>query len=109
MIYYARRKGENYGSDNNKVDNSISGSWTQFGLIEDTDLIIDFQAVLWDCETVGGFLRLRDAYKDEIFYYVADGSRPAVELLDSPMTVRLPLQYFTNISSCSIRIWGKYV
>lgn len=108
MIYYARRRGENYGSDNNKVDNTISGSWTQFGLEEDANRIIDFQAVYWDCETVGGFLRLRDAYDDEIFYYIADGSTPAIELLDSSMTIRLPIEYLTNVSSCSIRIWGKY-
>ena len=109
MIYYARRKGENYGSDSNKVDNAISGSWTQFGLEEDDDRIIDFQAVYWDCETNGAFLRLRDAYDDVIYYRVSTAIPMAEpEILTSFITVRLPIYYLTNEASSSIRIWGKY-
>lgn len=107
MTYYARRKGENYGSDNNKVDDSISGSWTQFGLIEDADLIINFQAVYWDGSS-GNFLMLRDAYDDVIYYNVSATAMLEPEILISPITIRLPITYLTNEASSSIRIWGKY-
>lgn len=108
MIYYARRKGENFGNNENKVDVSISGSWTQFGLVEDTDRIIDFQAVYWDGSS-GNFLALRDAYDNVIYYNVSAAAMVEPEILVSPITIRLPIKYLTNEASSSIRIWGKYV
>lgn len=108
MIYYARRKGENYGDDNNKVDVSVSGSWMQFGLEEDNDRVIDFQAVYWDGSD-GNFLTLRDKYGDVIYYNVSAAAMVEPEILISPITVRLPIEYLTNEASSSIRIWGKYV
>ena len=107
MVYYARRKGENYGSDNNKVDNVVSGSWTQFGLIEDAGLIIDFQAIYWDGSS-GNFLTLRDAYDNVIYYNVSAAQMVEPEILISPITIRLPIKYLTNEASSSIRIWGKF-
>ena len=108
MIYYARRKGENYGSNNNRVNVSISGSWTQFGLEEDNDRVIDFQAVLWDGSS-GNFLTLRDKYGDVIYYNVSAIAMVEPEILISPITIRLPIEYLTNEVSSSMRIWGKYV
>lgn len=107
MIYYARRKNENYGSDDNKVDDTVSGSWTQFGLTEDADRIIDLQAVYWDGSS-GNFLTLRDAYGDVIYYDVAAVAMVEPEILVSPITIRLPIEYLTNEASSSIRIWGKF-
>ena len=107
MIYYARRCRENYGNDNNKVDNAESGSWTQFGLIEDADRIIDFQAVYWDGSS-GNFLTLRDAYDNVIYYNVSAAAMTEPEILVSPITIRLPITYLTNEASSSIRIWGKF-
>ena len=108
MIYYARRCGQNYGDENNKVDNAVSGSWTQFGLIEDAGRIIDFQAVYWDGSS-GSFLTLRDAYDNVIYYDVVATTMVEPEILVSPITIRLPIEYLTNEASSSIRIWGKFI
>jgi len=108
MVYYARRRGENYGNDNNRVNVSISGSWTRFGLEEDDDRVIDFQAVYWD-GSGGNFLTLRDAYDNVIYYNVSVAAMTEPEILTSFITIRLPIYYLTNEVSSSIRIWGKYM
>jgi len=109
MTYYARRRYQNFGDDENKVDNTVSGSWTQFGLVEDTDHVIDFQAVLWD-GTGGEFLTLRDKYGTIIYYTINTSPMLEPDILIHPITVRLPIEYLTNSASGSdIRIFGRYV
>lgn len=108
MIYYARRRYQNFGDDENAVDATISGSWTRFGLAEDADHIIDFQAVLWS-GTGGDFLTLRDKYGDVIYYNVNATPMLEPDILTHPITVRLPIEYLTNEASSSIRIFGRYV
>lgn len=108
MIYYARRRYQNFGDNDNKVDNASSGSWTLFGLVEDTDHVIDFQGVLWD-GTSGDFLTLRDKYGDIIYYTINASPMLEPDVLASFITVRLPIYYLTNEASSSIRIFGRYV
>ncbi|MCK4359237.1 MAG: hypothetical protein KAW92_10955 [Candidatus Cloacimonetes bacterium] len=106
MTYYARRKGENYGSDNNKVDNCVANVWTQFGLIEDTDLVIHFQAIYFNCPS--GSLQIRDAYGDIIYNTSILSAMIQPDILNYPLTVRLPLEYFSTASGSSIRIFGEF-
>jgi len=107
MIYYARRRFQNFGDNENKVDAAVSGSWTTFGLVEDTDHIVDFQGVLWD-GTGGDFLTLRDKYGNVIYYTINASPMLEPDILTHPITIRLPIYYLTNASSSSIYIWGCY-
>jgi len=108
MVYYARRRFENFGDDENKVDATVSGSWTLFGLAEDTDHVIRFQGILWD-GTGGDFLTLRDKYGNVIYYTTNASPMLKPDVLSSFITVRLPIYYLTNELSSSIRIFGEYV
>ena len=119
MIYRARRKGENFNDYQNRVDVTVSGSWTRFSDVTDDNRVIDFQAVYWSCSDTVKFLVLRDAYNDVIYYKepllrslnilsLQSGSMVGPDVLSSPVTVRLPIYYLTNHESCSIRVWGKY-
>lgn len=107
MTYYAHRRGENFGNQFNKVDNTVSGSWTIFGLIEDADHIIHFEAVLWN-GTSGSFLFLRDKYGDVIYFTINAAPMLKPDVLPSFITTRLPIFYLTNESGSSIRVFGEY-
>jgi len=108
MIYYARRRYQNFGDDDNKVDATVSGSWTRFGLVEDADHVIHFQGVLWN-GSGGSFLTLRDKYGNVIYYHVSTVQMTSPDILTHPITIRLPLEYLTNEASSSIRVFGEYV
>jgi hypothetical protein len=108
MIYYARRRYQNFADNENAVDNASSGSWTLFGLVEDTDHIVDFQGVYFN-GTGGDFLTLRDKYGNIIYYTVNATPMLEPDILVSPITIRLPIEYLTNASGSSIRVFGKYM
>jgi len=107
MDYIARRCRENFGDLNNRVDNCVSGSWTQFSCVNDDDRIIRFQAVYWNCAS--GSLQIRDAYGNVIYSTDTTTQMTEPEVLNSFITVRLPLEYYASATGSSIRIWGEFV
>jgi len=108
MTYFARKMYQNFADDDNKVTATVSGSWTRFGLVEDTDHIVDFQAVLWS-GTGGDFLTLRDKYGNVIYYTTNASPMLEPDILTHPITIRLPIEYLTNEPSSSICIFGKFM
>lgn len=107
MVYKARRYRENFGDNINKVDNCVANVWTRFSHIDDDDRIISFQAVYFNCPS--GSLQIRDAYSDVIYNTTITTAMTMPDILNYPLTMRLPLEYFASVSGSSIRIFGEYV
>ena len=107
MVYISRITGENFGDLNNKVDNCVSLKWTRFSYDGDDGRTIDFQAVYWNCPS--GSLQIRDAYGDVIYNNNTLTLMIQPDVLNSFITVRLPLEYYASVSGSSIRVFGKFV
>jgi hypothetical protein len=106
MVYRARSYRENFNDAVNKVDDCVANVWTRFSDVEDDSQVISFQAVYFNAS---GSLQIRDAYQDVIYSTSISGAMTQPDILVSPLTVRLPLEYYSNVASGSIRIFGEYV
>lgn len=104
---------KNFGDDSNKVLSTVADTWTRIGSATLPTFfsslrrgwVIDFQGVYWDGSATKD-LKIRDAYGNEIYHAVSDGAA-VVDLLASPLTVRLPLEYLTDEADKVIMVYGK--
>lgn len=94
----------NFGNNNNRVSSTVAGAWTDFGDAPWRG-VFDFQGVYWDGSATKD-LKIRDVYEDEIYHAVSDGTA-VIDLLASPITVKGPLQYYTDEAAKKIVIYGK--
>ena len=94
-----------FDSDNNVVIGStVTGAWTDLGSIP-LDSPFDFQGVYWDGSATQD-LKIRDRYGREIYHAVSDGIA-VIDLLPSHLTVKGPLQYYTDEANKTIIVYGK--
>jgi len=112
--------GQPFNIKENKVINSVSGSWTN---IADATAwrAVRIQGVYWDATTVGTTLYIRDVervptntgfiIKPGAVWYTADclGGSPAVDQFTSHLTLFTPFQYFDTGGGNTIIIYGEFV
>lgn len=76
--------------------------------------LVTIRAIHWSCENPNRALHLYDADGDE-FIYPIPGQQPPdshieivskVTVLDTPLTVELPLSYVDEEGECELKIWG---
>jgi len=92
-----------FTDENNKVSSTVADAWTTAGSAQGHG-ILRLEAVYWDGAS-GSDLKIRDAYGNEIYHFVSEGAA-IIDQLASPLTVKLPLQYYTDEADTEIVIHG---
>jgi len=93
-----------FTDDNNKVSSTVADAWTPLGTTQGYTRL-KLQGVYWD-GTSGSDLKIRDAFGNEIYHFVSEGA-DIIDQLPSPLTVRLPLKYYTDEAGKEIVIHGE--
>jgi len=71
---------------------------------------LKLQAVYYSSSNPGNFLHLYDADGDEFLYPIPGQGNPKVTMLDSPISVKLPLSYVdVSLGENEIKLWGEAV
>ncbi len=95
-------------TEDNTIESSQAGEWTQMG--STVGLSARLQGVYWSSTTPGAELKLKDSNGEIVYHYVVTaGITPAIDLLETPLTVRTPFSYYDSIGGNKIILFGEYL
>ncbi len=99
--------GQPFNIPANNVTNSVSGSWSPIGTAV-SNRPVKIQGIYWTETTIGAVLKIRDPQGGVWYHAVCMGGDIAVDLLQTPLTLYTPFEYYDSHGGNTIMIYGEY-
>lgn len=105
---FAITSGQPFNVEQNKIRNSVSGSWTAIAA-STSNRAVEVHGVYWSCTTIGATLQISDRENDVWYNCICDGSTPGIDLFALAIPLYTQFEYFDSTGTNIIIIYGTYI